>query len=763
LGRELAEQIWPIGFGSEAYDKSSALGEIYRLAMRTSGTLLKQHLDLVFTVDRETIPPRYCDWFSLPWYRIYTLNIDDLDQAVSETCALPRPLKIVSAMNSTPADISRSELGVVHLNGQLSDFPDLTFDPPTYGHRTSRHDAWYQQFIADIVTRPTFFIGTILEEPPFWHYLSQRGDKGGASEMRPRSWLLTKNIPASKRALLEEFNIEMIDAYESEFYENLIKDEMSRYRQVAAELADQVDAAGEGYIVDVQTATRQATKGSADFLLGQDPTWSDVRRGFAAEFDWDREFIEELRQSSDGCWVIHGDPGSGKTTSLMRAAAVLASEGNTVLWITRETAKTSVQMAEEMAKRNPDYVFVDNLQRFSESAAGFMNAIMRKSGAVVVGGIRTGRLNGLSLQTALPQAAYKRMPDLSDRDAVALIGKLDAGNRLGALLSLSALDRVEQITKHAGRQLLVALIEATSGRRFHQKIADECTGLVGTELACYGVVCCAQAADDQYLSRDDVLLAVDAANNAGMSTLQKLIFANTLTDVDGKLRARHFVIAESAIKHFREQGSLRVWVEHLLFLFAVKYDPDHMSRGRYGRLLIRFLNHDFLRGLLGNSSSVKLVYGSIEETLKHEFHFWLQRGSFEIEVGDLDKAETFLLQAKARQQDDILFETAWGYLRIKQALENPVNPGSNKLAEESLALLESVMGRSSSRSPHTYHVYLSQGVKWLQRSQLDVLERRRVRDNLKLYSDRAELLFRTNSRIVDVVGEVRRKLLLIPT
>ncbi|QQG97932.1 hypothetical protein HBE99_14695 [Mycobacteroides chelonae] len=763
LGRELAEQIWPIAFGNEPFDNSSTLGEIFRLANRKAGGLLKNHLDLVFTVDRENLPDRYTEWFQLPWYRIYTLNIDDLDTAISESKHTFRPLKVLSARNSTPGEVGRDELAVVHLNGRLQDFPNLTFDPPTYGERTSRQDAWYQEFVSNIVTRPTFFIGTVLEEPPFWHYLTQRGFKGSANEMRPKSWLITKQLPAARRALLAEYNIDLIDVYEAEFYNQLISPNLPELKAATKNNIEQAISASEDYILSVADEVSRAQPGNADFLLGRDPTWGDVTQGYAADFDWDRQLIGDLRDASQGTWVIHGDPGSGKTTSLMRAAAVLSAEGNNVYWIARDTTKTPSQMANDIAKRKPDYVFVDNLERFSESAAALINRLTaRLEDTLVVAGMRTRRMNGLSLSIALPDAEYVRAPQLSDSDAISLIKQLEAGNRLGALQAMNTESRIKRITHNSDRQLLVALIEATSGRKFHEKIADECSSLNGIELAAYGVVCCAQAADNQYLTRDDILLAIDKANNVGVAAISHLVDGRTLVDSAGQLRTRHYIIAESAVRYFRDQGSLRLWMEHLIFLFALRYDPTNVTRGRYGRLLIRFLGHDFLRESLGDSSSVQTLYGSLENVLKDEFHYWLQRGSFEINVGDLDKAETFLLQAKAMQEDDYMFETAWGYLRLRQALIAPTQSSSVPLAEEGLHLLESVMSRKADRVPHTFHVYLVQGIRWLEQANLGAQERRRLRDNIQLYSYRAEMIHKMNSRIESAVAEVRRKLLLIP-
>jgi hypothetical protein len=551
--------------------------------------------------------------------------------------------------------------------------------------------------------------------------------------------------------------------YEAEFYSEYLLPSLDTLRIAADAKANRVEQADSSYIIDVASVIASAPTGDANFLLGREPTWGDVHNGYAAEFEWDTALISELRSRSDGTVLIHGDPGCGKTTSLMRAAAVLAADGNTVLWISRETAKGPVQIRKEIIEREPDYIFIDEIDRFGESTPGFIEGLGSKLlTAVVVGGIRTRRLRFLEITDRLQSVTLFPAPPLSDSDAIQLINALDRGNRLGALLSLSALDRIDRITKRAGRQLLVSMIEATSGRQFHDKIASECRDLAGIDLAAYGVVCCAHAADNQFLTRDDVLLAIDASNNEGVRALASLVTGNQLVSATGRIKTRHRVIAESAVDYFREDGRLQTWTEHLLFLFAVKYEPADMKRGRYGRLLIRFLNHDFLKDLLGSSVSVQTVYGSLESVLSKEFHFWLQRGSFEIEVGDLDKAETFLLQARALRPDDIKLDTAWSYLQMKRALKSPSSSQSNSLAFEALSVLESVMQRAPDRSPHTYHVYLTQGIKWLQNAPLGPQEKRELRENLERHANVAQLLFKNSDKISEAATEVRRKLLLMP-
>ncbi|MFI6172339.1 hypothetical protein ACIBCN_36560 [Nocardia sp. NPDC051052] len=762
LGRELAEQIWPIAFGDSTFDRSSNLGEVFRLANRKSGTLLRNHLELVLSVDSENIPRRYYDWFSLPWHRIYTLNIDDLDRAVSMTLKSPRALRILSAFTSTPGDAaSRDHLAVVHLNGRMVDFPNLTFDPPSYGARTSLPDAWYQQFVTDIVTRPTFFIGTVLDEPPFWHYLSQRGSKGATAETRPRSWLITRNLPAARRELLSEFNIYLVEQYEEEFYTEFISPNVGELKQIAKARKALANTEEESYLVDVAGVIASGPKGDANFLLGREPTWGDVHDGFAAQFDWDAEVIEDLRTMSDGTYIVHGGSGTGKSTTMLRAAAVLAADGNRVLWVSRDTDKSPSEIRAGILDRQPDYVFIDNLDRFGDTGPSFMDSLMNKLDTTVfVGAMRTQRLYRLELPTRLT-AKFKPAPHLSDSDAIRLIAALSKGNRLGALLQLTASDRVDAITRRAGRQLLVSLIEATSGRKFHDKVADECRNLTGMELAAYGVACCADSADGQYLTSSDILIAIGAANNEGVKAVRALTRDGLLTDTRGKLRVRHRVIAESAVNYFRSEDRLQEWMEHLIFLCAVKYTPSAMTRGRYGRLLIRFLNHDFLKEQLGSVIAVQTLYGSVETILSNEFHYWLQRGSFEVEVGDLGQAETFLLQAQALKPDDFFLETEWCYLLLKRALYAPNSATSTPDAEDALRRLEALMTAKSEQSPHTYHVYLNLGLKWLLAAPLSVGEARLLRDNLRRYAVIAKSQFRSSNMINGVVSQVERRLMTL--
>lgn len=758
LGRDLAKQIWPIAFGSEPFEEDASLGEIFRLANQKAGGRLRAHLENTLKVDREKLPSRYLDWFALPWHRIYTLNLDDLDEAVDEKTRHGLDLNILSGINSSPGDAVGRGISVIHLNGLLKDYPAVTFDPPSYGLRTATPDPWYQQFTSDIVFRPTVFVGTVLDEPPIWHYLSQRGSKGREAETRPRSWLVTQNLSASRRELLSGFNINLIDCFEEEFFNSYIYADLGELKKEAEVRRLQTLTTNKEYLVDVSKMIATAPVGSPDFLIGRAPSWGDVLNGYAAEFEWDVEISETVSKADKGIFILHGDPGSGKTTTLLRLASTLAAEGKVVLWLSQDSERTHSQIRRDLSNRKPDYVFIDDIDRFGESGPNFVLGLIRECpDTVFVAASRTHRLTALEYFDRLSVAVYKRAPNLSDNDAIALIGVLDRGHRLGALLGKNSTDRVQAITKRAGRQLLVSLIEATSGKNFHEKIADECRDLTGLQLDAYGVICAARAANGQYLTRDDVLISIDSSNNQGIAALKKLMDGRLVIDGgNGHLVPRHKVVAESALGYFRGEGHLRRWVQMLIFLFAIKYNPNDMTRGRYGKLLIRFLNHDFLRELMGKNADVELIYGAIEKVLYSEFHFWLQRGSFEIQAGNLDPAETFLLQAQALKPDDVKVETSFCYLLMKRALEDPKTGSSAALAREGLRRLDALLQTRPSTSPHTYEIFLTQGRKWLSVADMGRQEALGLRDDLIKYANVARLLFRNSQKIQNAAANLDR-------
>jgi hypothetical protein len=142
------------------------------------------------------------------------------------------------------------------------------------------------------------------------------------------------------------------------------------------------------------------------------------------------------------------------------------------------------------------------------------------------------------------------------------------------------------------------------------------------------------------------------------------------------------------------------------------------------RLLRHVINHDFLIRVIGADAGRNL-YGELEGLLLWDYHFWLQRGSLEVEVGDLALAENFLNQARGLARNDPYVETEYSYLLLRKAIENPASSFAPELVREATETLISWIERVGERDYYPYHVLGSQGIAWARRGISSSVERDR--------------------------------------
>jgi hypothetical protein len=540
--------------------------------------------------------------------------------------------------------------------------------------------------------------------------------------------------------MLHELNFTHIAQTEAEFFASVIEPHAREFVAVTRH----TDHSGETVLLDVAKAIRVAGPGTADYLLGASPIWGDVTNGYAATFSFDIELDRALADLTNGAVSVRGSAGSGKTTSLMRAAAKLAAAGNKVMWLGRENELSVSDLRTAVVDHAPDYLFIDDLDRFGGHAPTLLKGLRRSVEAtVVVTATRSARFFALGYDTQLLADAHLQQTKLTDEDAVALLDQLARGKRLGALLSKSPSERIRQLTKHDDRQLLVTLIEATSGEKFHERVADECRGLSGHETVLYGIACTAAWADNKPLSAQNLVFAAGSQDrHAAVQALRRLESSRLLIKRATGYAPRHRVVAESAIDYFRDEGLIANWITDLLFLTAAHYDVSNARSTRLGRMLIRLISHDNLRALVADDLAVARIYGDAEKYLSGDPHFWLQRGSYEIDYGDLPTAKNFLEQARAIDDDDALIETAWAHLHFKWALTDVSSARSAIRAQEALDVLLPLM-RHTVDSPHTFAVFLIYGLRWLKEAPMRAEEQRRLRELILELGNKGRLLHPT--------------------
>lgn len=739
LGPELRAGLWAMCFPTEAFDPESRLQDLFEHALARHAKDLKTFLERELGVDASTLPPWYAKFFALPWYRAYTLNVDNLPDTVNRQVSLERPIRTVSAMRPFERVASRTpaaELEVVHLNGKLEDAPDgVTFSTTQYAERLAGQEPLYAQCAADVLARPVVFVGTPLDESPLWQHVEfRRRGRTRGREFRPRSLIITPFLDRARKELLErQFNVEHLAMTAEEFASLLqgeVADVSTEGLTVLRKSFSKSEETKEVPRVGLLSADEKSVVG--EYLLGRAPSWSDIREERAARREIDDELAEVVRSllaeadAARGVLLLTGTAGSGKSTAAMRLGLALTNSGMEVGWIDTDIdiAPSSIR-ASMLSRGRPPLLIIDDADRYGADVPNMAAEIAQGIGfPLVMLCVRSGRADRIAdrLETLEIPAKEINMPHLADRDIDGLLETLALHHRLGVLKGMPRKEQVAAFRGQAGRQLLVAMLSATSGRKFEERISDEMQGLDADARAVYGLVAVATALRFG-LTRDEILLAVGYVSNATLQTLDTLQRRGLIVQVaSGELRVRHRVIAEVIVKAMSADGTLAPTLTGLCVAAASKVGPATRRSEKAYRRVKAMMNHDWIFHEIG-CSSAKQVYNDIETLMSWDYHYWLQRGSLEVECGDLSLAENFLNQAMALNEDDFLVQTEFAYLQLRLAVADPSAEGARRALSEGFALIEHVIRTRGASDPHPYHILGRHGLAWSRRGDVTSAER----------------------------------------
>lgn len=731
---QLRDSLWELAFPGENVDETSSLGEVFDVALSTNRNNTIAAMRSLLTVDYNTIPLVYQQWFSLPWVAHYTINIDDLDEAVGRRFDLPRPIVAISGMQwdlpRTPGLLS------VHLNGMLKDLPDVVFSPQQYAQRATGADPWYAHLAAEFSGHTVVFVGTTIDEPSLWSHIELRGNRIGHRELRPRSYLVTPTVSRARAAMLERYNVHLVRMTHQEFAAEVLRDLASTTTAGLQTIERRTPSTAQAVVMLSQLRGTGGTD-PADFLLGREPEWADIESGYAIEREWDRELGDFAMDSAPGVLLLAGTAGSGKSSSLMRLALRLDAEGRKVGIMPANLAIGIGRIREQVAEAELDVLIVDDADEFGSAAGKLLNDLARDNPRMLIGaGIRSAKLETLGIIDDLTDTIYSRhdVPHLEDSDIDLLIDALDRANRLGALRGLTLNQRRQKFTSAADRQLLVAMIETTSDQRFSDKIVEECSALSGRQEFIYAAIALATGFR-QFLTPQEVLLASGSASNEELNALQQLENMKLVRRTNqNQLRLRHRVIADKVVDHYVFMGLLGPVLEGLLFALATGAGPSMPRHSREQKMLVRLLNHKLMIQLSGNNVQIpRSAYGAVESLLANDPHFWLQRGRFETEAGNADLAQNFCDQARSLAPNDPYVLTAWAAITLKRAAADPTAPSSSDRADEAFEVLELAIAARGNDSPLPYHVLGSQGLSWFRRATMGTDAKKRLLEYLRAY------------------------------
>jgi len=453
-----------------------------------------------------------------------------------------------------------------------------------------------------------------------------------------------------------------------------------------------------------------------DFYKGYFDGWSAIMNNYDAERTIKDGILSEAvlideTEPTQELYVIKGHAGAGKSVLLKRIAYDAAVSFNCICLYAKFNARVPYEPIRELydhTKRRT-FLFLDQASEFKEEIALLLKRAKKDGIPLTV--ITAERLSQWNTECQVLEPLlthYYVLPYLTDREIRALLALLETHQSLGYLATKKPEDRVAELAEVAGRQLLVALLEATHGLPFREIVKSEYDGLSTSE------------AKSLYLTVS-VLHRIGAMTRAGLISrvhsigfsefksrlfkpLESIVFSQRDYRINDEVYfTRHPHIAEIVFEEVLKTGQDR-FDEYIRIIGALDIDYDNdrwafisMTKARY--LLETFSNPEFISS----------IYRLARERSVDDPKLLQQIAIFEMEQGRLDEAERLLQEALRIEPNDAIVAHTFAELALKKAEGSRHSAQRSKYIAEAIKVCKELIA-GKVRSSYPYHTLIKANV-----------------------------------------------------
>lgn len=674
------------------------------------------------------------------WHRVYTINIDNLLDSIFRGSTTQTLNTIVCPTALVERDPHFKKLQCVHLHGHVNQLDKgLTFTLQEFAEQQTRPNPWYQLLADDVCRRPVVFIGSLMEESPFQHYLSLRGEKvRGTKEYRPASFLVDPYIGKIRSVALSDQNITPVECSGEDFFSalsaRLAKSDLSiqatcvrAFPHVFSGRGPRDDSVIRFFDPIDHTALPSTSRGLPDsFYMGAEPTWRDISDGRDGKRDALECLNDDLARHNDRfqCLVLFGPAGSGKTTVMKRIAYDLSQAGKLVYCAKSEQLvdfEGIIRLAkDDQLGTERLYVLVDNFTRHIPAIGKSANDLADCARVTLLLADRTNayarRANALRALAPLEL----EIKDLTEGEVHSILQKLEQFKVLGALRDKTPEERVHEFMFRASRQLLVAMQEATRGIGFEAILTGEYNELVPEAKRAYTICCLAVAQGAPGVYRRHLTPCLGKSSFTRGTVIEQLLRGVLVAENDTGtlLRPRHRKIAEQIAEKIAPASMKYEAVVDYLKQIASDIIPNAITRRtppfRAYRGLIRC---DTLTRLFGGDhDTIISIYEELRDFYGDDFLFWLQYAMAHFAKGVLDTTENYLHQALSIcanvRSNPFQIKHQQGILYLAQAIQSgPAILGMER-AKEGIAILDDLIRERGDIDSYPFNGYTEHVMRW---------------------------------------------------
>lgn len=727
LAKSIVERFLDKGF------RGSSLAQVQELAVYSAGLFPVQNF--LAESYSEFKPASYHKILpQLSWSAIFTTNYDQLIEQAYQSDSNRLQKLIVFTRNSDRIEDhihSRSNLAFFKLHGSLSNVNDptlpLILTSDQYQTHMNGRNLLFERLESYAYDHMLLFVCDDIGNPTARGILQRIAS---LQDARPRSYVVVPSITEAESNYWASKKIDCIKMSFEDFL-NTVNNYIPKNTRSLSLFIDSSDHPirrrfavsndihlSESIINfldnDADYLHKTFRAGSCDpksFYKGYFPNWGpieqnlDVKRAKLDDVLSEIFFAEDdLNSPSQQFFLIKGHAGSGKTVFSHRLAWDAANVLDKLCIYMKPAHRPTYEAISELFYLCKQRVFLfldDSLEYIDDIKSLILKARKDRIALTIIGTARNSAWNdyGAELEPILSES-YE-LHYLSEKEIIFLIGLLRQHNSLGYLEDLTLEEQKEALSRKAGRQLLVALHEATLGKPFTEIVQDEYRSISDPKAqSLYLTVCILHRLGIE--TRAGLIARIHAIpltlfKENLFKPLESIVFAHeTQYTRDYVYRSRHQHIAEIIFETVltdqqdRYDEYIRL-IEHL----DIGYQTDRDA-------LFGLISAKQLLRLFDDVDLVSSLYQHAQKRFSSEYYIYQQQAIFEMHrpEGSLEKAATLLRTAQELAPWNNTITHSLSELLLRKSNRSKVYIERKKFREESKHIALTLTEKDTTSHPH---------------------------------------------------------------
>jgi energy-coupling factor transporter ATP-binding protein EcfA2 len=371
-----------------------------------------------------------------------------------------------------------------------------------------------------------------------------------------------------------------------------------------------------------------------NFYKGFKPDWFDILDEVPALLYNTKKFFEcflvDNKASPQGLYLLFGTAGCGKTTALKQLALKVSDEGSRNVYYLDEYKERLIHLVAELDARNetPYYVFIERVGGVAQELSVLLKS--SKSDKAIFVSSENIKIWTTRVKFHLDELVSNTMDvsHINDIDAEPILNKLKVFGNWTRLYKMPLRKRKIELLKKAKRQLLIGLIESTSGEGYN-KIIERDFGSITCDSEKALLILAGLAATQRVPANEATLSRALSylGQNPNVHELSKkmdgLIHYN-----NGNVTTRHRIYVERLFLLYVPQEQLLDVMLAYVKAFSVYDFPIVKSISKSEFTIYKHLvNSKSLKRILKNDKiRVLSIYERFEKAFENEGLFLMQYG-----------------------------------------------------------------------------------------------------------------------------------------